>query len=191
MIKEIKKILLLSSLLLSLLLAWYFLVIVPSQDSALLWARYTANLSFLYLFFAFSASALNESFKNQSSKILLRNRRYFGLSFAIAHSFHLAALIYFFLGSNDEPSIVSVLGGGLGYLLMYGMALTSTDKMVRRLGIKNWRLLHTVGINYLVIAFLFTFIANIFQIDIYSIYTIFALAVLMIFTLKLKNKVRQ
>ena len=160
MIKEIKKILLLSSLLLSLLLAWYFLVIVPSQDSALLWARYTANLSFLYLFAAFSASALNESFKNQSSKILLRNRRYFGLSFAIAHSFHLVALIYFFSGSNDEPSIVSVLGGGLGYLLMYGMALTSTDKMVRRLGIKNWRLLHTVGINYLAIAFLFTFIAN-------------------------------
>jgi len=55
----------------------------------------------------------------------------------------------------------------------------------------NWRLLHTVGINYLAIAFLFTFIANIFQKDIYSIYTIFALAVLMIFTLKLKNKVRQ
>ena len=50
--------------------------------------------------------------------------------------------------------MVSIIGGGFGYLLMYAMALTSTDKMVRRVGIKNWRMLHSIGINYLVIAFL-------------------------------------
>ena len=185
------KILMLSSFLLSLLLGGYFLIGMASEDSALLWARYSANLSFVYLFAAFSASALNLRFKNQTTKFLLRNRRYFGLSFALAHTFHLAALIYFFLGGNDQPSMVSIIGGGLGYLLMYAMALTSTDKMVRRFGIKNWKLLHSIGINYLVIAFLFTFIANIFQKEIYSIYTIFTIAILMILTLKLMNKTRQ
>ena len=181
----------LSSLLLSLFLAGYSLVIMSSKDGALLWARYSANLSFLYLFAAFSASALNLRFNNQITKFLLRKRRYFGLGFALAHSFHLAALIFFFSATNDEPSIVSIIGGGSGYMLMYAMALTSTDKMVRRVGIKNWRLLHTIGINYLVIAFLFTFIANIFEKDIYSIYTIFTVAVLMIWMLKLMNKARQ
>ncbi len=180
-----------SSFLLSLLLAGYFLVIMSSEDGPLLWARYSANLSFIYLFAAFSASALNLRFNNQITKFLLRNRRYFGLSFALAHSFHLAALIYFFSGTNDEPSMVSIVGGGLGYLLMYAMAFTSTDKMVRRVGIKNWKLLHTVGINYLVIAFLFAFISSIFQKEIYSIYTIFTFAVLTIWTLKLMNKARQ
>ena len=181
----------LSSLLLSLLLASYFLVIISSEDGALLWARYSANLSFLYLFAAFSASALNLRFKNQTTKFLLRNRRYFGLGFALAHSFHLAALIYFFSSTNDEPSMVSIIGGGLGYLLMFAMAITSTDKMIRRLGNKNWRLLHTIGINYLIGAFLFTFIANAFQKDIYSIYTIFTIAVFMIWMLKLTNRARQ
>ena len=180
-----------SSLLFSLFLALYFFILAPTENNALLWARYSANLSFLYLFAAFSASALNQWFKNQATKILLKNRRYLGLSFAIAHTFHLAALIYFFLDSNDQPSMVSIIGGGFGYLLMYAMALTSTDKMVRRVGIKNWKLLHSFGINYLVIAFLFTFIANIFQKEIYSIYTIFTIAALMIWTLKLMNKTRQ
>ena len=96
----------LSSFLLSLLLGGYFLIGMASKDSALLWARYSANLSFLYLFAAFSASTLNLRFKNQTTKFLLRNRRYFGLSFALAHSFHLAALIYFFSSTNDEPSMV-------------------------------------------------------------------------------------
>ena len=181
----------LSSFLLSLFLGGYFLIGTASEDSALLWARYSANLSFLYLFAAFSASALNLRFKNQTTNFLLRNRRYFGLSFAIAHTFHLVALIYFFLGGNDQPSMVSIVGGGFGYFLMYAMALTSADKMVRRVGIKNWKLLHSIGINYLVIAFLFTFIANIFQKEIYSIYTIFTLAVLMIWTLKLMNKAKK
>ncbi len=113
------------------------------------------------------------------------------MSFAIAHTFHLAALIYFFLDSSDQPSMVSIIGGGFGYLLMYAMALTSTDKMVRAVGIKNWKLLHSIGINYLVIAFLFTFIANVFQKDIYSIYTIFTIAVFMIWMLKLINRARQ
>jgi sulfoxide reductase heme-binding subunit YedZ len=180
-----------SSLLFSLFLALYFFILAPTENNALLWARYSANLSFLYLFAAFSASALNQWFKNQATKILLKNRRYLGLSFAIAHTFHLAALIYFFLDSNDQPSMVSIIGGGLGYLLMYAMAITSTDKMVRRLGIKNWRLLHTIGINYLIGAFLFTFIANAFQKDIYSIYTIFTIAVFMIWMLKLINRARQ
>jgi len=51
------KILMLSSFLLSLLLGGCFLIGMESEDSALLWARYSANLSFVYLFAAFSASA--------------------------------------------------------------------------------------------------------------------------------------
>jgi len=64
-----------SSLLFSLFLALYFFILAPTENNALLWARYSANLSFLYLFAAFSASALNQWFKNQATKILLKNRR--------------------------------------------------------------------------------------------------------------------
>ena len=177
--------LLFSSVLFSFALAIYFFIVVPSDDSAGLWTRYSAHLSFLYLIAAYSVSILKDIFNFDAINNLAINRRYFGLSFFFFFSVHLVALIYFFSTSNEDPGIVSIIGGGLGYLLMYAMTLTSTDAMVKRIGIKNWKMLHTIGINYLVIIFFYTFVGSMVGTSVYSIYTVYVLAILIIWMLKI------
>ena len=177
--------LLFSSVLFSFALAIYFFIIAPSDESARLWTRYSAHLSFLYLIAAYSISILKDTFNLDAINNLAINRRYFGLSFSISHSVHLVALIYFFYSNNEDPGIVSIVGGGLGYLLMYAMALTSIDAMVKRIGIKNWKMLHTTGINYLVIIFFYTFVGIMVGTSLYSIYTVYVLAILIIWMLKI------
>ena len=177
--------LLFSSVLFSSALVVYFFAIAPSNESARLWTRYSAHLSFLYLIAAYSVSRLRVIFNLEAINSLAINRRYLGLGFSISHSIHLVALIYFFYVSNENPGIVSIIGGGLGYLLMYAMTLTSTDAMVKRIGIKHWKILHTIGINYLVVIFFYTFVGSIIGTSAYSIYTIYVLAILLIWTLKI------
>lgn len=177
--------LLISSILFSFALAIYFFIISPSDDSAGLWTRYSAHLSFLYLIAAYSVSILKDIFNFDAINNSAINRRYFGLSFSITHSVHLVALIYFFYISNENPALISILGGGLGYLLMYAMTLTSTDAMIKRIGIKNWKMLHTTGINYLVILFFYTFSGSMVETSLYSIYTVYLLAILIIWMLKI------
>ncbi|ERL47434.1 methyltransferase TrmFO protein [Candidatus Micropelagos thuwalensis] len=177
--------LLFSSVLFSFALAIYFFIIAPSDDSAGLWTRYSAHLSFLYLIAAYSVSILKDTFNFDAINNLATNRRYFGLSFSITHSVHLAALIYFFYTNNENPELVSILGGGLGYLLMYAMTLTSTDAMVKRIGIKNWKMLHATGVNYLVIIFFYTFSGSMIETSLYSTYTVYVLVILIIWMLKI------
>ena len=94
-----------------------------------------------HLFAAYSAITLNQWFKNQATKILLKNRRYLGLSFAapLTPNFIWRRLFissWTVMTSQAWYQIVYFDGSNL---LMYAMAITSTDKMVRRLGIKNCR----------------------------------------------------
>lgn len=176
---------LLSSVLFSFALVVYFFAIAPSNESARLWARYSAHLSFLYLITAYSISTLRAIFNLDVINNLAIKRRYLGLGFSISHSIHLVALIYFFYVSNENPAIVSIIGGGLGYLLMYAMTLTSTDAMVKRIGIRYWKMLHIIGINYLMVIFFYTFVGSIIGTTAYSMYTIYVLAILLIWTLKI------
>ena len=74
---------------------------------------------------------------------------------------------------------------------MYAMAITSTDEMVKMVGIKRWKLIHTIGINYLVVIFFYTFVGAIYQTSIYSIYTIYVLAILIVWGLKISNMIKQ
>jgi DMSO/TMAO reductase YedYZ heme-binding membrane subunit len=177
--------LLFSSVFLSSALLVYFFAIAPTNESARLWTRYSAHLSFLYLIAAYSVSTLRAKFNLETIINLENNRRYLGLGFSISHSVHLIALIYFYNVSNDNPEIASIIGGGLGYMLMYAMTLTSTDAMVKRIGIRYWKMLHTIGINYLVLIFFYTFVGSIIGTTAYSMYTIYVLAILLIWTLKI------
>ena len=80
------------------------------------------------------------------------HRRHIGLSLernALAHTIHLVALTSFFVTTNQNPDIVTVLGGGLAYLAMYIMAFTSNDNAVRKIAFKRWKLIHKLGANYI------------------------------------------
>lgn len=124
--------------------------------SAQLAARWTARMSFLMFLPVYSASALARLFHAGWSKALLRERRYWGLGFALAHFIHLGALITFLRISGLPAKTVTLIGGGGGYVILAAMALTSNDAAMRALGVW-WRRLHMVGIHWLWFVFAFSY----------------------------------
>ena len=110
--------------------------------------RYTARFSFLIFVTVFASGALAALFPSDVTRWLRRNRRYTGLSFALAHFLHLIAIIALFVTIGEMPGLVTIVGGGLAYLFIAAMAATSNDWSVRKLGPKNWRRLHLAGVYY-------------------------------------------
>lgn len=122
--------------------------------------RYTARLSFLIFVIVFASGALAFLFPSDTTRWLRRNRRYTGLSFALAHFLHLIAIIGLYTTLNDTPGIVTLIGGGGAYVFIAAMALTSNDWSVKKLGPKNWRRLHLTGAYYVWVIFMNSYIGR-------------------------------
>ena len=155
-----------------------------SNESLMLWARHTARISFAYFLLSFSASSLHYFFSNTLTKFIRHQRRYIGLSFALAHTIHLVALTSFFIVREENPGIVTLIGGGLGYVLVYAMALTSNDNAVKKLGLKRWKQIHWFGANYIAVIFAFTYVGKLLNVQLNGSdydYLTFALIVCTIF----------
>lgn len=107
-------------------------------------ARYTVRVGLPLFLAAYAAGALVYFFPSDTTRWLRRNRRYLGINFAVAHFIHLATVILFFTNVEEPLSIVTLLGGGLAYVFMGAMMLTSNNWSVKTLG-KNWGRLHLIG----------------------------------------------
>jgi len=120
-----------------------------SEESVRIVVRWTAKIAVLAFAAAFSASSLRLFWRSETTRFLVKNRRRMGLSFALAHTVHLIALIVLGVAFPspflDDLSIVTLVGGGLAYVFMFAMAATSNDASVRALGPVRWRRLHTIG----------------------------------------------
>ena len=165
------------------LIVWLFFI-ENSDEKLLLWARYTARISFSYFIISFSASSLHYFFSNTFTEFIRRDRRYIGLSFALAHTVHLIALTSFFIVMKENLGIVTLIGGGLGYVLVYAMALTSNDNAVKKLGLKRWKKIHWFGANYIAVIFAFTYAGKLLNVQLNGSdydYLTFALIVCTIF----------
>ncbi len=88
---------------------------------------------------------------------LMRERRGLGLAFAAAHFVHLAALSAFFAISGDAPPVVTLVGGGLGYLGIAALVATSTDTAMRAMR-GNWLRLHRTVTWYIWAIFLLSYV---------------------------------
>ncbi|MEQ9143604.1 MAG: hypothetical protein RLO08_04525 [Parvibaculaceae bacterium] len=133
-----------------------YLLFGLTEEGYKLAARYTVRVSFPLFLLTYMARPLAQLWRRDETRWLLRNRRYLGLSFALAHTVHLAALTAFFVFTPATPAMATVIGGGLGYALMFAMAATSNDASVRALG-RNWNRLHTAGMHYLWFIFAFSY----------------------------------
>jgi hypothetical protein len=108
--------------------------------------RLSAKTSLLFFLAAFVASSARVFWRGPSTKWLLANRRYVGVSFATSHTVHLLGVVLVaLLDPNFELSITTLIFGGFAYVLMYAMAATSSDRAVELLGLRRWRLLHKTG----------------------------------------------
>jgi sulfoxide reductase heme-binding subunit YedZ len=119
--------------------------------------RHSAQTSLILFSAAFMASSLALLSPSKVTRWMLVNRRYLGVSFAVSHLLHLMALIALarvsaaFVASLNAAAIV---GGGIAYVFIAAMVATSFDRTAARLGPRAWRRLHTVGMYYIWVIFL-------------------------------------
>lgn len=131
----------------------------PGEEELRATIRLTAVTSLACFTAAFTASALARLHPSPSTRWLLANRRYLGLSFAVSHLAHALAIAALERRSNFLASydLTTLIGGGLGFVMIALLAATSNDAAVRRLGARRWKRLHTVGVHYIWFIFVFTY----------------------------------
>jgi DMSO/TMAO reductase YedYZ heme-binding membrane subunit len=144
----------------------------PTEDWQLA-ARYTARVGFPLLILAYIARPLHQLSPSGFCKAILARRKWIGLGFAISHTIHLIALVTFFRVSGTAPDPVTVVGGGLAYLLLWAMALTSTAAAQRAMG-RWWKRLHRTGIHYLWFVFAQSYVGRVFDPERMEIGLVFA-----------------
>ena len=87
-----------------------------------------------------------------------------GVGFAWAHGLHGLAIILLAqrLGDAFEVDAATALGGGLAYVGIAAMTLTSFDRTARWLGPRRWALLHRAGLHWLWFIFALNWTASVF-----------------------------
>ncbi len=142
------KLLIYVSLLILLMAGIHLLINGTDEDAIRFLISYSAKLSAFFFSIAFSASSISYFFNCNLSRSLLNYRPQLGLTFGVFHTFHLGFLIW--LQSAIHPVFTlakssSLIGGGMAYVFMYLMMLTTFPSIRSRLKTKTWKALHLVG----------------------------------------------
>ena len=112
-----------------------------TDDNIALTLRASARAAFLVLLLVFVARPLHQLLVSPGTSALLRNRRLLGVAFAGIHTAHLGLILYRdYAVPEFEFSVRDNLPGGLTYLLIYLMLITSFDRPARAIGRTNWKI---------------------------------------------------
>jgi methionine sulfoxide reductase heme-binding subunit len=132
--------------------------------------RFTARTSFAFYIAAFVAAPLAALDPAPLIRWLRANRRYLGVSLAVSHAVHLAAIIRLGILKPGlyEPATLAL--GGLGFVFLAAMAATSFNATTRMLGPRAWRALHKTGMYYLGLIFIATFAGRIAEKPLYALF---------------------
>ena len=118
--------------------------------------RFTARSSCILFLLAFCASSLRKFQSTPLTNWLLKKRRYLGLSMAISHGYHAIAIAGVAI-LTSENMVRDNHGANLGYVFIILMTITSFEAPAAILGRRNWLILHTVGMYYLWLSFIYAF----------------------------------
>ncbi len=143
--------------------------------------RWSARVSFVCFCLAFAANGLHQVAKNSLSFWVLMNRKHLGISFAISHYIHLAALgilQYVFHPVFTLADDTSLLAGGMAYLFMTLMFLTSFERFASYLTKQQWKWLHVIGGSWIWIVFMSTYFKRALTEPLHWIYIAILLVVL-------------
>ena len=145
-----------SALAIATILALILLVQGVNESGMRVAIRLTARTSCLLFLSAFIASTLSRIKSNQLTTWLIKNRRYLGVSFAVSHGYHALAIIGLVMVTSGE-AYQHDHGGTLGYIFIIAMTATSFRAVATLLSPQVWKILHTVGLYYLWLAFTYSF----------------------------------
>ena len=149
------------SLGLLLMSSWVLMVWGTGEEGVRTWIRATARSSAVLFLLTFVARPLHQQRRSDATRFLMKNRRHIGVSVGVSHLLHLIGIVWLTQawpeGSAVDP--VTLVFGGLGFALLFAMALTSSNAAVAALG-SNWRRLHKTGAWYAWFIFAFTFVPD-------------------------------
>lgn len=143
--------------------------------------RSTAQTSFILFTAAFAASPLTKLWPTGVTRWLRANRRYVGVSFAVSHACHGAAIIALaVITSGASLSLPSLVGGSLVYAIILAMAATSFDRSARWLGPRAWRRLHAAGMYVLWAVFTLAYLPRAFNSILYLPFAVVAISAMLL-----------
>jgi|GEM_PF-489431 len=125
-------------------------------------ARFHVRAAFVMFWLAFAASPLALWFPNRFTGRLISIRPYLGVCFAVAHLGFLLTniarvqMFYHRDPFNLAPPLNWLIGGSL-YLVIFALAVTSFPMPAKRLGRRNWQILHTAGCYLVALGYLNSF----------------------------------
>jgi len=126
------------------------------KDGTVHWLDATGRSGAVTFTAAFIASPLHKLFPSSISRDLLKNRRFLGIAFGFQHLFfHLLAVIWFLVIVRAPINAIAL--GGIGFILVTCMLITSFEAPAKWIGSRNWKILHKTGMFYLCFIFIFSF----------------------------------
>jgi hypothetical protein len=114
--------------------------------------RATARWSFLLFWLASAGPALTALFGSRFLP-LARRARDFGLAFAAAHLAHLGVVAWIYSTSVVLPLQSSLIFFGIAVFWTYLLAILSWHRLSARLNPRVWRIVRTIGVEYIAFAF--------------------------------------
>lgn len=150
------------------LFAGVLLWVVPDLVTALrVLVRTTARISLVLFSMAFVASSARTLWSSSPfTKWLAQNRRYIGVSFAISHIFHGMGIIGLAIFDTENfmanTPWTTFVFGGLVYVFILFMLITSFDKTTRMLPPRVWKLGHQMGNYGIWLVFLVSYVGRVF-----------------------------
>jgi hypothetical protein len=128
--------------------------------------RATARWSFTLFWLASVGRPLATLF-GERFQALAAHARDFGLSYASAHFVHLGLVgwVYYYAITHgtEQPSKNTLIFFGIGVFWTYLIALLSFDSFAARLDARTCRILRTIGVEYIALAFFVDFFKSPFQ----------------------------
>lgn len=128
----------------------------PGVEGTLLALRLTARWSFLWFWAAYTAGAWATLFGPRLQPVAARARE-FGLAFAAAHVTHVALVVWLYQIAARPPGRGTLEFFGVAVLFTYLLALLSFRRFASRLSPRAVLIIRTVGIEYILLAFLVDF----------------------------------
>jgi hypothetical protein len=124
--------------------------------------RWTARTSLVLFALAYVARPLVQLRPTRTNREVLAHRKWIGLGFATSHGFHLVGILAImwpdpaaFVRTQD-PTIVIALAM---YALLAAMAVTSIDRLRKKILPATWKRLHRTGMHLAWIIFATTYAA--------------------------------
>jgi hypothetical protein len=118
--------------------------------------RATARWSFLWFWLASAGRALATLF-GPRFQALAQRARDFGLAFASAHLVHLGLVAWVYYSSAEPPGRPTLIFFGIAAFWTYLLAILSINRLSAKLSPQLWRIVRTVGVEYIAFAFLVDF----------------------------------